>query len=112
MEMRKFIIEIQPDGTLTYCEYEDSKESFRAATERAWLAGYRQALTHCDEQVNALKGYKGICQSFDLMWQGAESVRCAVLSAYHKYLNTKKISRNGLRAVYRGHPVLMRQGTY
>lgn len=55
MEMRKFIIEIHPDGTLTCCEYEDPKESIRAATDRAWLAGYRQALKHCDEQVNTEK---------------------------------------------------------
>lgn len=36
MEMRKFIIEVHPDGTLTCCEYEDPKESIRAATDRAW----------------------------------------------------------------------------
>ena len=90
MEMRKFIIEIHPDGTLTCCEYEDPKESIRAANERAWMAGYRQALKHCDEQVHTLKGYKGTCQSFDLMYRGAESVRHVVSSAYCKYLNTKK----------------------
>lgn len=90
MEMRKFVIEIHPDGTLTCCEYEDPKEYFRAATERAWLAGYRQALKHCDEQVNTLKGCKGACQSSNLMYQGAESVRHVVLSAYRKYLNTEK----------------------
>lgn len=90
MEMRKFIIEIHPDGTLTCCEYEDPKDAVRAATERAWLAGYRQALKHCDEQVNTLKGYKGACQSSYLMYQGAESVRYVVSSAYRKYLNTEK----------------------
>ena len=89
MEMRKFIIEIHPDGTLTCCEYEDPKESLRAATDRAWLAGYRQALKHCDEQVNTLKGFKGTCPSSDLMYQGAESVRFAVVSAYCKYINKK-----------------------
>ena len=40
MEMRKFIIEIHPDGTLTCCEYEDTKDAIRAAKDRAWLAGY------------------------------------------------------------------------
>ena len=90
MEMRKFIIEIHSDGTLTCCEYEDPKDAVRAATERAWLAGYRQALKHCDEQVNTLKGFKCTCQSFDLMYQGAESVRYVVSSAYRKYLNTEK----------------------
>lgn len=90
MEMRKFIIEIHPNGTLTCCEYEDPKEAARAATDRAWLAGYRQALKHCDEQVNTLKGFKGTCRSSDLMYQGAESVRYAVLSAYRKYINTEK----------------------
>lgn len=90
MEMRKFIIEIHSDGSLTCWEYEDPKETIRAATDRAWLAGYRQALKHCDEQVNMLKGLKGTCQSSDLMYQGGESVRYVVSSAYCKYLNTKK----------------------
>ena len=85
MEMRKFIIEIHPDGTLTCCEYEDPKESIRAATDRAWLAGYRQALKHCDEQVNTLKGFKGTCRSSDLMYQGAESVRYGVRAMYSLY---------------------------
>lgn len=90
MEMRKFIIEIHSDGSLTCCEYEDPKESIRAVIDRAWLAGYRQALKHCDEQVNTLKGFKGTCQSYDLLYQGAKSVRDVVLLAYCKYLNTKK----------------------
>ena len=90
MKMRKFIIEIHSDGTLTCCEYEDPKETLRAATGRAWLAGYRKALEHCDEQVNLLKGFKGTCQSSDLLYQGAESVRYVVSLAYRKYLNTEK----------------------
>lgn len=27
MEMRKFIIELHPDGEMTWCEYEDSRDS-------------------------------------------------------------------------------------
>lgn len=89
MEMRKFIVEIHPDGTLTCCEYEDSKDAVRAEKDRAWLAGYQQALKHCEEQVRILKGYKGTCRSSDLMYQGAESVRYAVCLAYRKYINQK-----------------------
>lgn len=85
MKMRKFIIEIHPDGTLTCCEYEDPKDTIRAA----WLAGYQQALKHCEDQVEYLKNFKGICRSSDLMYQGAESVRYEVLSAYRKYINKK-----------------------
>lgn len=89
MEMRKFIIEIHPGGKLTWCEYEDPKDTIRAAEDRAWLAGYRQALIHCDEQVRTLEGLKGTCLSSDLMYQGAESVRFVMLSAYREYLNKK-----------------------
>lgn len=85
MEMRKFIIEIHPDGKLTCCEYEDPKEAARAATDRAWLAGYRQALFHCDEQVHALEGFKGTCLSADLMYQGAAHVRDGVQAMYSLY---------------------------
>lgn len=85
MEMRKFIIEIHPDGSLTCCEYEDPKESIRAANDRAWLAGYQQALKHCDEQVSALEGFKGTCLSADLMYQGAAHVRDGVRALYSLY---------------------------
>lgn len=89
MEMRKFVIEIHPDGTLTCCEYEEPKESIRAATDRAWLDGYQQAIKHCDEQVCILKGFRGTSRSSELVYQGAESVRFAVVSAYRKYINKK-----------------------
>lgn len=85
MEMRKFIIEIHPDGTLTCCEYEDPKGTIRAATDRAWLAGYKQALIHCDEQVHTLEGFKGTCLSADLMYQGAACVRDGVRAMYPLY---------------------------
>ena len=85
--MRKFIIEIHSDGTLTCCEYEDPKEVNRAATDRAWLAGYRQALAHCDEQVSTLDGFKGTCLSANLMYQGAALVRDGVRAMYSLYNN-------------------------
>lgn len=66
MEMRKFIVEIHPDGRLTCCEYEEPRE----ACKSAWLAGYRQAVDHCKEEVDLL---------------GAAQVRDAVASRYHEY---------------------------
>ena len=85
MEMRKFIIEIRPDGTLTCCEYEDPKCTARSANDRAWLAGYRQALAHCDEQVSTLERFKGTCLTADLMYQGAARVRDGVRALYSFY---------------------------
>lgn len=85
MKMRKFIIEVHSDGTLTCCEYEDPKATIRDANERAWLAGYRQALAHCDEQVSTLEGFKGTCLSADLMYQGAARVRDGVKAMYSLY---------------------------
>ena len=46
MEMRKFIIEIHSDGRVTCCEYEDHRDVIRSA----WLAGYKRAVTYCDER--------------------------------------------------------------
>lgn len=57
MEMRKFIVEIHPDGHVTCCEYEEPRD----ACKSAWLAGYRQALTHCEEQVDIFEGFKDAC---------------------------------------------------
>lgn len=85
MEMRKFIIEIHPDGTLTCCEYENPNDAIRAANNQAWLAGYKQALIHCDEQVCTLERFKGTCLSADLMYQGAARVRDGVRAMYSLY---------------------------
>lgn len=81
MEMRKFIVEIHPDGRLTCCEYEEPRE----ARKSAWLAGYRQAVTHCKEEVDLLEAFRDICQSSKLMVQGAARVLDAVESHYHEY---------------------------
>lgn len=62
-----------------------SKDAIRAAEDRAWLAGYRQAIIHCDEQVRTLDGFKGTCVSADLMYQGAARVRDGVRAMYSLY---------------------------
>lgn len=87
MEMRKFIIEIHPDGTLTCCEYEDPSEAAKKSNNHAWAEGYRQALIHCNEQVKILEANKGACPSYDLMCQGAAMVRDVISSNYSKYYN-------------------------
>ena len=45
MEMRKFVVEIHPDGRVTCCEYVDPRDTIRSA----WLAGFKSALAHCEE---------------------------------------------------------------
>lgn len=81
MEMRKFIVEIHPDGHVTCCEYEDPRDARRSA----WLAGFRQALVYCEEQTDILRDYKDTCLSSKLMYQGAAKVRDVVASHYHEY---------------------------
>ena len=85
MEMRKFIIEINPDGTMTCCEYEPPTEANRAERDHAWLAGYRQALKHCTEQVEAIEGIKGNSTAASLMYQGAALVRDGAKAMYSVY---------------------------
>lgn len=87
MEMRKFIVEIHPDGRLTCCEYEEPRDASKTATDRAWLAGFRQALVHCMEQVTTLEAFKDTCLSSRLMYEGAVKVRDVVASCYHEYSN-------------------------
>lgn len=84
MEMRKFIVEIHKDGRVTCCEYEEPREAIKSA----WLDGYRQAVTHCKEEVDLLGAFSDVCQSpqyAKLMFQGAAQVLDAVESHYHKY---------------------------
>lgn len=87
MEMRKFVIEIYPDGTLTCCEYEDPKDAAKAAYNRAWLEGYRQALIHCDDELSNLAVFKGSCLSADLEYQGAVKVCEHMRNFYQKLYN-------------------------
>lgn len=88
MKMRKFIIEIHPDGTLTCCEYEDPKDTARAANKCAWLEGFRQALIHCDDELSNLKAFMGSCMMTDLEYQGAVKVCEHMRNFYQKLYNT------------------------
>lgn len=81
MKMRKFIVEIHKGGRVTCCEYEEPRE----ACKSAWLAGYRKALVHCEEQVDIFEGFKDTCLSSKLMYQGAAKVRDVVASWYREY---------------------------
>lgn len=81
MEMRKFIVEIHSDGRVTCCEYEDSRDALKSA----WLAGFRQALTHCEEQVDIFEGFEDVSLSSKLMYKGAAKVRDVVASCYRGY---------------------------
>lgn len=81
MKMRKFIIEIHKDGRVTCCEYEEPRD----ACKSAWLAGYRKALTHCNEQVNLLEAFEGTNLTANIRYQGAAQVRDVVASWYREY---------------------------
>lgn len=88
MKMRKFIIEIHPDGTLTCCEYEDPKDAAKAIYNRAWLEGYQQALIHCDDELSNLKASMCSCLSTDLEYQGAVKV-CSHMRIFYQKLYNK-----------------------
>lgn len=81
MKMRKFIVEIHPGGRVTCCEYEDSRDALKSA----WLAGYRKALAHCNEQVSLLEAFEGTNLTANIRYQGAAKVRDVVASWYCKY---------------------------
>ena len=83
MEMRKFIVEIHPDGRVTCCEYEEPRDTSKSA----WLTGYRQALAHCNEQVGLLEAFKDTSLTANLRYQGAVQVRDVVASYCRNYSN-------------------------
>lgn len=86
MEMHKFIVEIHPDGHVTCCEYEDPDDTYRTSNDRAWLAGYKQALAHCNEQVGLLESFKDTSLPGNLRYQGAALVQDVVKSYLNEYL--------------------------
>lgn len=83
MEMRKFIVEIHPDGHVTCCEYEEPHDISKSSL----LTGYRLALAHCNEQVGLLEAFKDTSFTANLRYQGAAQVRDVVASCYSEYLN-------------------------
>lgn len=83
MEMRKFIVEIHPDGHLTCCEYEEPHDTSKSA----WLTGYRKALDQCNEQAGLLEALKDTSLPANLRYQGAAQVRDVVASYYRNYSN-------------------------
>ena len=83
MEIRKFVVEIRPDGHVTCCEYEEPRD----ACKSAWLAGYRQAIVHCNEEVDIMKSFRDNSQFSEFMYQGAVQVSDVLTSCYHKYSN-------------------------
>ena len=83
MKMRKFIVEIHPDGRVTCCEYEEPRDTGKSA----WLAGYRPALAHCNDQVGFLAALKDSSLTANLRYQGAAQVRDVVASYYRNYSN-------------------------
>lgn len=87
MEIRKFIIEIHSDGTLTCCEYEDPKDAAKATYNRAWLEGYRQALIHCDNELSNFKAFFGSCLLDGPEYQGAVKVCDHMRIFYQKLYN-------------------------
>lgn len=87
MEMRKFIIEIHPDGSLDVLRVRGPKDAAEPQNNRAWLEGYRQALIHCDDKISTLETFKGSCLSADLEYQGAVKVRDHMSAFYNKLYN-------------------------
>ena len=83
MEMRKFVVEIHPDGHLTWCEYEEPLD----ACNSAWLGGYRQAIVDCNEEVDIMKSFRDNSQFSEFMYQGVVQVSDVLASCYRKYSN-------------------------
>ena len=89
MKMRKFVVEIHPDGHVTCCEYEEPRDASKDSADQAWLAGYRQALIHCERQVKIFEEYKGGSWSSSQQYVGAAKVRDTIASYYRDYANRK-----------------------
>ena len=114
MEIRKFIIEIHPDGSLTCCEYEDPKDAARAANGRAWLAGYKQALKGI-KGSNITAGdprrrcpYCGCCCDYGSPCCDMDGGNIDHPNGCKNY----KSKRPSGPSTGTARPVLMRQGTY
>lgn len=114
MTMRKFIIEIHPDGSLTCCEYEDPKDAARAANGRAWLEGYRQALIHCDDELSNLQYLRALVCRLILSTKGLSKYAstCVIFIKSCTISTCNKSKRPSGPSTGTARPVLIRQGAY
>lgn len=87
MEIRKFIIELHPDGKMTWCEYEDPLESIYTEKRFAWLAGYRQALEHLNQEVLDYEKTRDTTYDASVMYNAVASARDEVAVWYKRYLH-------------------------
>lgn len=90
MEIRKFIIELHPDGKMTWCEYEDPGDSIEKTSNwSAWLAGYRQALAHLNRVVLDYEHKRHTTYAASAMYNAVASARDEVAAWYKSYLHDK-----------------------
>lgn len=64
MEIRKFIIELHPDGKMTWCEYEDSRESRESETS-AYNAALRDVVSHLIDEHSKYLSMAAFCADND-----------------------------------------------
>lgn len=87
MEIRKFIVELHPDGKMTWCEYEDPADVIDKEKHSAWLSGYRQALVHLDIQVEDLRKIKDRSPESYRVYATVSHARDEIAAWYHRYTN-------------------------
>lgn len=85
MEIRKFIVELHPDGKMTWCEYEDPDDSIEKTKRRVLLAGYRQALEHLNRQVLDYEHKRYTTYAASVMYNAVASARDEVAAWYKRY---------------------------
>lgn len=78
-------LEREADGTYLVGEVPYIIDYTTDARKRAWLAGYRKALAHCNEQVSLLEAFEGTNLTANIRYQGAAQVRDVVASWYREY---------------------------
>lgn len=89
MEIRKFIVELHPDGKMFWYEYEDSDDSIKKPEWRAWLAGYSQALEHLNRVVHDYEHKRHTTYAASVMFKAVESARDEVAAWYKRYLHAQ-----------------------
>ena len=87
MEIRKFIVELHPDGKMSWYEYEDPDDSIKKLQRAAWLAGYRQALEHLNREVLDHEKTRHTTYGASVMYQAVASARDEVAAWYKRYLH-------------------------
>lgn len=87
MTMRKYLVTIHEDGSVSAVEYEDPEKVLEAAQRAAFRLGYMAALSESRKKVQEFRERRNKSREANLMYAAVASVHDEVSARMDSYLH-------------------------